>query len=162
MLVVGGLAVVLALCVGSIRSLILLDRAGRARLNEGSSLGRLARQFRQDAHAAVSGQSARANDKQPRLELTLPSSRTVEYRWEGARILRTERRADKSEMHEVYRMPNYRGPSFTVREDGDRTWVTIALERTSGPMNARSAREFRIEARLGKDQQWSMRGGKTP
>ena len=47
-LVVGAISVILGLCGGLLHVMLRLDRAGRAHLVETATVGRLARQFRQD------------------------------------------------------------------------------------------------------------------
>ena len=76
LVVIGGVAVTLGMCVALIQSLLRLDRGARLHLAETSAVGRIGHQFRQDVRAA-----SRAKEDASRLELALaaPDERIVEY-----------------------------------------------------------------------------------
>jgi type II secretory pathway pseudopilin PulG len=161
-LVIGALSAVLGLCVAVIGALMTLDRAGRARLNEGATLARLARQLRQDARAASKGEvTGRRQVPDRRLVLTLPDDRVVGYEWSAGRLLRTERAPGGPERRESFRLPLRGAPRFRVAEDGGATWVSLVFERKPGEAPLIPAHDYRVEARLGKDRRLAERGGKA-
>ena len=74
-LVIGGLSIILGLCGSLLHTLLRLDRSGRESINDSTTLGRLARQFRRDvrsSHAAKPGDPGS-------LELTRPDGPSVSY-----------------------------------------------------------------------------------
>lgn len=155
-LAIGALSVVLGLCVASIRGLITLDRANRARLNEGVVLDRLGRQFRQDVRAARSARAVDDPGKTDRLELQLPPSGVVEYHWDGSRVVRVERSPGTSDRRETYRLPNRKPPKFQASGAAGQMWVSLVIERKAGPASLEPEHEFRAEAWVGRDLRWTQ------
>lgn len=155
-LAIGALSVVLGLCVASIRGLITLDRANRARLNEGVTLDRLGRQFRQDVRAARSARAVNEPGKTSRLELQLPPNRVVEYHWDGGKVVRAERSPGSGERREPYRLPNRKPPKFQASEAAGQSWASLVIGRKASPASLEPEREFRAEAWVGKDLRWTQ------
>src|SRR5262249_7667548 len=61
-LAMGAVAIVLGLCAGLLHVLLRLDRTGRTHLVESATIGRLARQFREDVHASRRAVASAAGD----------------------------------------------------------------------------------------------------
>lgn len=148
-LVIGAVSVVLGVCATTLIGLFRIDRAGRAAVNDATTLARLARQFRQDVRAA--GGAKRLDDKPDRtgLELTRADGESVVYRVEGKRLVREDRRGDRVGARESYATERLGPVAFGVEEP--RVWAT--LSRRPGEGRALPKPEVRVEARLGKDRE---------
>jgi hypothetical protein len=155
-LAIGAVAIVLGLCGGLLHVLLRLDRSGRDHLVETATIGRVARQFRQDVHAAreakVSGEAAAAAG----LELALTEDRTIVYTMRDRALVRTEKRGDIAGRRESYALPFCRGGRFGVRNADSQVWVSLELLRgtgkDTGPMSLRH--DLPIEALAARDHRW--------
>jgi prepilin-type N-terminal cleavage/methylation domain-containing protein len=156
LVVIGGVAVTLGVCVALIQSLLRLDRGARLHLAETSAVGRIGHQFRQDVRAA-----SRAKEDASRLELALaaPDERIVEYEARPGALLRVERKGDQVVRRETYRVHRGGTPRFATERDQDDLWVSLVLageEETPSP-GAGPSRAIRIEARLNNDCRLAIR-----
>jgi prepilin-type N-terminal cleavage/methylation domain-containing protein len=160
--VIGALGVALLLCAGLTRALLRLDRAGRDRLAEGTSLGRLARDFRADAHAATAAatrpepgdgpnpRAPRPESRRPlRLDLTRPDGRTVEYRVRDGALVRTVRDRGDVDGEERYRLPGRTTARLDARDEGGRTMASIAFDLAPGESGESLLQGLRVEAVVG-------------
>jgi type II secretory pathway component PulJ len=154
LLVVGAVSLVLGLCAGLLHVLLRLDRTGRAHLVETTTVGRLARQFRQDVHAATRAKPvAGADGPLSNLELAFPEDRIVAYEAREHALVRTQNHGAEVERRETYTLPFRREPRFLVRDDEGKVWVSLRLPRgaesDTGPKSLRH--DLQIEALAGRD-----------
>jgi prepilin-type N-terminal cleavage/methylation domain-containing protein len=155
---VGAVSIVLGLCAGLLHVLLRLDRTGRAHLVETATVGRLARQFRQDVHAAAVTKPDR-DDGGPAATLELtpnsPDGRRVVYAASPSAVVRTQHRGAVVERRETYALPSCRDPRFLVHAAEGKVWASLRLPRDvegvagTGPKRPRHA--LQIDALAGRD-----------
>jgi hypothetical protein len=151
LIVITALMIMLGLGVGLIHALLKLDRAGRAHLTEVTTRGRLARRFREDVRAASRVEATRdQSGRAVTLHLEHPDGPPVAYRAEPRRVVREQPGEDKESQtrREVYRLRGPGSPRFDVGDDG---FIGLLLPDASSFAPADDRREFRIDARIGKD-----------
>jgi hypothetical protein len=137
-LAIGAVAIVLGLSAGLLHALLRLDRAGRSHVVETATIGRLARQFRQDVHAAVEAKVDGAGNRQaPKLELICAPDRTIIYEMRARSMRRTEHRTAAIDRHETYLVPFCPEGGFLVQAQEGKVWVQLRLRR--GPENETAA-----------------------
>ena len=151
---VSALAVLLLAAGGLVFQMLQVDKAERSRAASGSALDRLARDLRADARASTGP----AEVADARLVLPLGGGRSVEYAVRVGRdrdVVRTVRRGDKAEHHEVYRRPPGTVARFESGRDGPRPVVALVVtadpKADPGKPADASYRAFRIEAVPGRD-----------
>jgi hypothetical protein len=149
LIVISGLAVVFGLSVGMIHMLLRLDRGSRSRLGEKASISRLAREFRRDAHAAISARSVDADGRRG-VELELGGGRKVTYADDASKLVRYETAGADPARREIYRLPSRGRPEVRLDEGRGETWVTVTLPPDSNAKEIAPARPVVIEARVGK------------
>lgn len=149
-------AIVLGLCVMLTQSLLRLNRAGQARLTEGSALGRLSRTFRDDVRSALEANTDPGGDaKGPaRLTLTMPDRQTLEYRFEGNALLRLGRVEGEVDRVDRFHLPGRATIRPEVRDDQGQTFVCLILDSPPDPRSRSALRGTRIEAVLGLDRRF--------
>ncbi len=152
-IVISALAVIFALCVGLIHSMLRLDRISRNHLKEAMTVDRLARQFRRDAHAAKEWKTV-ANKAAvlDRLELTYPDGRLVHYQIQKGKLERLERVGDRTERFEFYSLTLRENPTFRIQDSAGSTLALLALPRQTVEKRPREQSTIQIQAVLGKDQ----------
>jgi hypothetical protein len=152
LLVVGAVALLLGLCSGLLHVLLRLDRTGRAHAVETATVGRLARQYRQDVRAAIRARSVAGEDgAMSKLELTFPGERVVAYQPRDQALVRTQQQGAEVARRETYTLPFCQGPRFDVREVDDKVWVSLRLPRGSEPGPNSLHHDLQIEALVGRD-----------
>lgn len=146
------LAIMFAVAVGLIHALLRLDRIGRDHLAEAAGRERLARQLRSDVRAAASAEPETGRtDPSPKLKLTLPGGRTVEYTAAEGRVVRVDRDRGGSVRTESFRFPGRTRPRFSV-ESGDGTrFVTVLFRRPRGTRADGGPGDLESSALLGRD-----------
>ena len=147
-LIVGAVAIIIGLCASVLSGLFRIERSGRAALADSTTLARFARQFRSDARASKSARPSDPKTGDARLELTAADGRVVVYRVEQRRLIREERRGDRSLRTESYAAERLGPVSFGV--EGRRVWAVLARKSSAAPALSRPA--TRVEAGLGKDE----------
>jgi hypothetical protein len=155
-LAIGSVAIVIGLCAGMLHVLLRLDRTARSHLVETTTIGRLARQFRQDIHAArEANPSAAGNGPAAKLELVLAGDRSITYETRDGSLLRREHRGDTAGRLETYRLPYRREGAFVVQPQDGKVWVQLRLRRSpeSDAASGASGRrqDVAIDAHLGRD-----------
>jgi hypothetical protein len=131
-LAIGAVAIVLGLCGGMLHVLLRLDRTARSSLVETATNGRLARQFRQDVHAArKANPSGGENGAAPKLDLALPGDRTITYEMRTRSLVRRECQGATALRHETYMLPVCREGDFVVEAQEGKVWVRLRLRRGS-------------------------------
>jgi type II secretory pathway component PulJ len=162
LLVMSAMAILLGLCVGLIHGLLRLDRISRGHLAEATTRDRLARQLRQDVRGAASSKPAgKTNDPSDRLELSRSDGRIVLYQMREGHLERTERDGDRVVRGERFSLPSRAAPQFRVREQGGSVFIVATFPRKSIAKPGETAREFQVEARLGKDRRFAGLGEAT-
>jgi type II secretory pathway component PulJ len=155
-LVIGTIAIVLGLCAGLLHVLLRLDRTGRAHLVETATIGRLARQFRADVHAASEASNRGKNAATANLDLELAGERRIVYEAGDRALVRTEQQGATVERRERYTLPFCRAGRFRLRTTDDKVWVILELRRSPGGESESGPRSLRhdlqIEALAGRDQ----------
>src|SRR3954462_486223 len=95
-LVIGAMSIVLGLCAGTIHALLRVHRSSREHLNDVTTVGRLALQFRRDARAATGAKAiGDEGEAAEGLELALPDGMTITYRADRDGLIRVERRSER-------------------------------------------------------------------
>jgi|GEM_PF-3506270 len=153
LLIMSAMCLIFGLCVGLIHSSLRLDRGARAHLNETMTVDRLARQFREDAHAA--NHWTKSTDKTThldRLELTRLDGHVVLYESQVGRLVRTERVSDQKPRYEPYRLRQRGSVEFSIQDEKDRAFVVLAIPHRSTEPGAHERSTIQIQATLGKDR----------
>ena len=155
-LAIGSIAIVLGLCAGLLHVLLRLDRTGRAHLVETATIGRLARQFRQDVHAARQARIDGGPDGAANLDLKLAGDRRIVYEARERALLRTEQQGTTVQRRESYTLPFCRAGRFRVRAGDGKVWVSLELVRaiaSAGETSPESLRhDLQIEALTDRDE----------
>ena len=155
-LAIGAVAIVLGLCGGLLHVLLRLDRTGRAHLVETATIGRLARQFRKDVHAAREPRAGGDAGAAANLDLALSGDRRIVYEARERALVRTEHHGATVERRETYTLPFCRDSRFLVRGTDGQVWVSLELRRAIAKENETGPRSLRhdlqIEALAGKDE----------
>jgi type II secretory pathway component PulJ len=160
-LVIGAVSLLLGLCSGLIHVLLRLDRVGRAHLVETATVGRLARQFRRDVHAAARVKLVARDDREgPSLELTLPDDRVVAYQPAEHALLRLQRQGVGHDRRETYSLPFSTQPRLSLDDQGGKTWVSLRLPRGSESAATSLRHNLQIDALVGRDRRRSQPAGK--
>jgi hypothetical protein len=142
------MSLLIGLSAGTIQLLLRLDRAGRTASEEAVALGRLARDFRDDAHqAAPVDPPGRSPD---RIVLSLGDSKSVEYAIRPVDVLRTVRSGEKVLRRETYLRPARASARIDVAIDGSGPIASMVFDRPSSDRDISSYHDYRIEAELGK------------
>jgi prepilin-type N-terminal cleavage/methylation domain-containing protein len=158
MLVVSAVSLVLGLCAGLLHVLLRLDRIGRSHLAETATVGRLARQFRNDVHAATGAKRLDVGDgPASKLELNLPGGRIILYEGREHALIRTQHQRDENDRRETYALPSCQGPWFFVQDADQKAWVSLRLPRGAGPDSdpKRLRHDLQIDALAGRDHRLS-------
>jgi prepilin-type N-terminal cleavage/methylation domain-containing protein len=148
-------ATMLTLCAGMIHLLLKLDHANRSGSEVAADLSRLARDFREDAHA--SGSVDPPGQAVDRLTMPIADKKTVEYQIRPKDILRTVREGEKVRRYEVYRTPARAVVRIERTNDGPRTFLCLVIDRPLDGRDDSLYRYYRIEAELGKDRRMTPR-----
>jgi hypothetical protein len=142
-LAIGAVAIVLGMCAGLLHVLLRLDRAGRSHVVETATIGRLARQFRRDVHAAS---EVNALPGGATLELRLPGQPTVNYALGTHAVARSEHGGAPPERRETYLLPFLREGGFEVQVRDGQTWVRLKMRQ------GRALDQLAIVALAGRDR----------
>jgi prepilin-type N-terminal cleavage/methylation domain-containing protein len=163
-LVIGAMSIVLGLCAGTIHALLRVHRSSREHLNDVTTVGRLALQFRRDARAATGAKAIGDEGGAAKgLELTLPEDGTITYRADKDGLIRTERRSDEDRGRDRFFLPRRGTPGFEVVDDRGTTLAAMILTRpTGGTRIGEHIRELRIEGHVGRDDRLRKGGREKP
>jgi type II secretory pathway component PulJ len=155
-LAIGAVAIVLGMCAGLLHVLLRLDRTGRDHMDEMATVGRLARQFRRDVHAADEAKAVGDGGSSSKLELILPDDCTVVYEGSARALARTERHGAVVARRETYRLPSDRKTLFLVQPVAGKVWVSLRLQRGSEIPKPNGFRglhhDLQIDAVAGKEK----------
>jgi Tfp pilus assembly protein FimT len=155
LVVIAAMSVVLGFVAQTLHALMRAERAGTQSLAESLNRSRLARQFRQDVHAARQAERMAAEEDQPeQLRLTRPDQQTILWSVANEGFVRSTRHDETIRSQEHYRTGG-RG-RFELSDDGSRIALVIdpppALsEAATPPRVPANRRPLRIEAATGRD-----------
>jgi type II secretory pathway pseudopilin PulG len=151
----GSIAILAGLGVTLIHSLLRVERSERASLAQQNNLARLSREFRQDVRGAHATEPA-GDGAETLASILLKSSdqETVEYRIKGESIVRTRRHAEKIVRTETFKLPSVGTARLTVSGSSGQTVVSLLVDRKAGKRGEGDSREFRVDARLGRDRRF--------
>jgi hypothetical protein len=149
-----GVATMLALCALTIQLLMRLNDDGHARLSAAVSLERLARQIRQDAHASDAAQleQKKAAAKPSSLRLTFDRHHDVLYEPKRREVVRVETRDGNLSRRESYSLPPGSDSRFELRDEGARRLVVLIVTHDSGKNPIEPPRPLEVVALQGKDR----------
>ena len=140
-------AALLGICTSILHLLMRSERAGRDHLHQATSAARLARQFRNDVHAAITP-PAPGDAARPGWRFELAPGQTVVYRIEPGRVDRTEWERQKLRRQESYDLPA--GDTARIEPPGHQRPATACLLL---PQANRA--ELRVEAVVGRDHRFA-------
>jgi hypothetical protein len=142
-------AAVLTIVTGWLVSLLRGESAGRDHLLFAQTQDRLARQFRQDVHAALKVTPPSGDDAALLLSLMLAGDTLVEYRIDGDSLNRLELRDDEVRRRESYRLP----PPGRVRVEllpaDEPTLASLLIDQRAVETKQPKGNTLRIDARCG-------------
>jgi type II secretory pathway pseudopilin PulG len=153
MVVMTGVAAMLALCALTIQLLMRLNADGQTRLSASASLERLAQQIRRDAHASDTALlDQKAAGKPATLRLTLDPKHDVLYEPQFREIVRVETKDGKLSRRESYSLPPRADSRFEIRDEGARRMVVLVVTHDLGKNAIEPPRPMEVAAIQGKDR----------
>jgi prepilin-type N-terminal cleavage/methylation domain-containing protein len=140
-------SVVFGLAVTLLASILRGDRTARQHLAATQTIGRLAMQFRHDAHLAKDAELVSATDgATDGLRLASTDGSEVKYQWMDGSLERTESQTDKPSRRELFKLPNLHAV-FEISRANPAETAVLSLESSTDESKSRS---LRIEARIGR------------
>ena len=157
---IGVISILAGMSITLIHSLLRVERTERVSLVQQNTLARLSREFRQDVRAAEATEPA-GDVAQPLTSIVLKSSadEAIEYRIQDDSIVRTWRRGEKVERVETFKLRSGASAHLMVSEKPSQPVVSLLIDRKMGKRGAGDSREFRVDARLGRDHRFEAVGG---
>jgi prepilin-type N-terminal cleavage/methylation domain-containing protein len=146
--VASAVSIVMGLCGLTLHAMFRLDRAGRAEIQDGSTVARLATAFRADVRSATSARIVQNQDGTTTLELDRPDMPALRYAIEGRGLVRTERSGKETRRRESFAVERL----DPVRFERDGPILRLALVRGNDDLTRPRMRAIRIEAVLDKDR----------
>jgi hypothetical protein len=146
------MSVLLGLVAVFLRGMFEAEANARRQIAISDSLARLSRTLREDAHAALTADSAGAV-----LELRLAPEKVVRYAHHGDEVLREETIDGQFHRRDAYRVPRSCQVAFDLLGDARMTLVTLTLAPSAtraGGRRAGAAQATRIEAVLARDHRF--------
>jgi prepilin-type N-terminal cleavage/methylation domain-containing protein len=139
-------AVVLGVTVTLFASILRGDRTARQHLTQTQTIGRLTRQFRQDARAADSVELiASPNATATGLRFASADGLQVDYEWVEDSVRRTRSATGKPAAHELFGLRSTRA-AFRVDTSDDRSFAILPLQ--PAPLDSGGS-SLELEARVG-------------
>jgi type II secretory pathway pseudopilin PulG len=153
--IIGVVSAIVGVAVTSLHMILEAEGASRERLQTRAAMTQLARQFRSDAHAAVSLAAVEEENASnaPSWQLELGPEHTVRYRLEDERLLRTETVSGNVRNRETFVLPEGSTASITLLPSEESKMVAIHV--SPGPQAGAGSKAVRIEAWLGMDHRFS-------
>ena len=90
--------------------------------------------------------------------LTSSAADAIEYRIRADSIVRTRRRSDEVERTETFRLPSGGTARLMVSGKPGQAVASLLIDRKTGKRGDGSSREFRVDARLGRDHRFAGEG----
>ena len=152
---IGVMAILAGLSVTLISSLLRVERLERASLVQQTTLARLSREFRQDVRAARATEPSGA-DAEPVASIVLMSSTAdnIEYQIKDDSIVRARRRSEQVVQTDIFKLPPGSTAHLAVSGKPGQAVVSLLIDRKAGKRGEGNSREFRVDARLGRDQRF--------
>jgi hypothetical protein len=152
MVLITAVSTALGLCAVTIRVLLRLKTDGQSRLAAQVGLERLARQLRNDVHAAADAQvvAPSRDGKASGLHLSLEPKHGVAYETRRSAVMRVESLDGNVTHREVYSLPAARDVEFEIRPEAGRQFVALVIRKRSGSSGTGSGRPLEAVALLGK------------
>lgn len=156
---IGVISILTGLSVTLIHSLLRVERIERAALVQQNTLVRLSREFRQDVREARATEPS-GDVAEPLTNIVLQSSAgdAVEYRIRNDSVVRTWRRAEKAERTETFKLPSGATAHLMVSRKPGQAVVSLLIDRKAGKRGEGESREFRVDARVGRDHRFEAAG----
>jgi prepilin-type N-terminal cleavage/methylation domain-containing protein len=176
-------SVLLAIAAGLLHALFRFQEGGQERLRQRVAMDRLARQFREDVHAA-SGLTAEGVGSPSRVgadasepskplapdakktpdpfrgwRLQLAGSRTIEYRVESDALARSEREGDKPVWREGFPLPPGAKVEVKLREDKGAAMASLRITAGGEPAGSGAPPVLLVEGVLGLDHRFTAPAG---
>ena len=143
-------SVIFGLTVTLFASVLRSERSARGHLAETNTIGRLAAQFRRDAHEARSAEVTNIGEPAAKtLRLAGSAGSQVEYRWVEGGLRRTRTQADQPPQRETFLLPSVASINIEIDESDNTQCVALQLEARPAESRRRSNRNLRIESRIG-------------
>ncbi len=166
MVLITAVATALGLCAFTIQALLRLKTDGQSRLTAQVGLERLARQLRNDAHAAASVQLDAAapsrGGKAPVLRLSLGPKHNVVYEIRKSAVMRVESRDGNVTRRELYLLAAAREIDFQIRPEAGRRFVALVIKKHDRTTGTDSARQLEAVALVGKRHALAVEQGGGP
>jgi hypothetical protein len=153
MVMMTGVAVMLGMTVVLLQLAMKLDADGRERLDRATSLGRLARQFRVDVHAASRVVPSAPDPKRPAgLRIEPGAGRAIEYQVQGdGKIARVETVAGNVAGRETFILPQSGAVRLSVRDVDGRRFAVVEVDSLVRKNRIDPVRTFEVLGLVGKD-----------
>jgi len=150
--------VMLSVAVGLLNTLLRTERATREHLRQQAVLGRLAGQFRDDAHAAlrlVLPQGDAPQQRRSAWQFEPAPGESIRYHVEDGYLVRTEQAKGKPPRRESFRLPI--GTTVLIRRrEQDKTDVTsMLIVPAEDPPAGSTCRSIRIDAALASNHRFT-------
>ncbi len=152
MVVISVLSVLIGLCAVTIQLLMKVGAEAHVRRESASALGRLAEQFRADAHAAESAEIRPPSG----LRLKVDRGAVIEYAARDGRITRTKTGDGPTPRHETFNLGPDGTLAFDRRDEDGRAFVSLIVGKKSRAGRPAPPKPEEVLALIGKDR---TRGG---
>jgi hypothetical protein len=162
LVVIAATTALLGIGLGILHMLMRLEGGSRKEVGQRAAMGRLAVQFRRDAHAAEELIRSTESGNQagpPAWQLSIAADRVVEYRLEPEELIRTERTGDEIVHQELFCLPEQ--TTVSIDSVGEAAPGIVRLRVTlHGPRALLSMRHgLSVEAQLAKDRRFIREPG---
>jgi type II secretory pathway component PulJ len=163
LVVIAGSGVVMASAAGLLASIFRVDRTTRDHAAAQQALGRLAADFRDDAHAAVSLSAVEAaadGKKSFAWEFQMPQpERKVRYQAVSRGLTREEHLGGKPTRRDAYRLAD--GSAASIRlESGSPPLAVLRIAAAQGADPPPGGLPLRVDAALASDHRFAKTGGR--
>ena len=141
-------SLIFGVSVAALLMLLGTEHTGRQQMQQRASLARLAKQFREDVHAAVR-EMPRPEAGAACWSFEMPGGKAVEYNYGAGGIERIETSGEKVERRETYTLPAGAMVNIARAKEASPATVTLVVRQAEGD------RELCISAVLGKDHRFA-------
>lgn len=148
MVVVTSVAILLGLCAVTMQFLFRVESEAQARRGAAAALGRLAEQFREDAHASEDTELR----PQSGLRLKVDPRTAIDYEIGPGRVTRVEATGGQAARRESFALGRHVSAAFERREDGPRRFLALVVRREPTRSQPDPPHPLEILALVGKDR----------
>ncbi|APW63160.1 type II secretion system protein [Paludisphaera borealis] len=148
-----GVAVLLGMTVIVLQLAMKLEADSRGRLDRAGALGRLARQFRSDVHAASGVEIVTTDPKrQPGLRIAPGPNRSIDYQPQGdGKLARVDTVGGKVASRETFIVPQSGAVRLSLRELDGRRFAVVEVDTIARKNRIDPVRTLEILGAVGKD-----------